>query len=411
MLKGLFINSKAEKCSIHQSGKMIYNCLKLSNFVDFDYIEIDPENRTIPVGYDLYYINYHWLTMQWLDIKKLREDLRFLMTVVLEVLPNDPFPLVSKDAFDIYCAIDPTMKINNKNVYSFPRPLDKFNINAVKTISDVPVIGSFGLPTPGKGFEKLVEAVNKEFDSAIIRINLPLGDFVSHWEKEADDYEARCKAIAKKGIDIQVTHDFMSKQDLISWCAQNTINCFFYDRNQPGLAATTDQAISSGAPLLTSDNETFRHITHYIKPYPQMSIKEAIEKTPEIIKQIQKDWSQEEFAKKFDEMIEQIKPQLEKTKLKQGCSKFELQKKGDGFCIIKHYLFGFIPVIKLKRWVNKENYYFLGIPILKIKKWPHKKKFYFLGLPVLKGKIYDNKTKYYLFGFLSLWKINVYNAC
>lgn len=383
-MKGLFLNSKNERCSIYQSGKMIYNCLLKSKTCKFDYIEIDANNYLIPTDYDFYFFNYHHLTMSWLDVKKLKQDFGFVMTVVLEVLPNDPFPYVDANAFDIYCAIDPTMNIDNPKVFSFPRPLDFFESPKEKIQYERPIIGSFGLPTPGKGYTKLIEAVNKEFDEALVRINLPGGDFVENFKIIADMYENDCKSIANQGIKVQVTRDFMDKEELIKWCSNNTINCFFYDRNQPGLAATTDQAISSGAPLLVSDNETFRHITQYIKPYPECSIKEAIETTGPIVEQIKKDWTQEVFTSKFDDMIQLIESEIksaEKVKKK----KVKIKKISSQIGPTDFYLFGFIPALKIKRWSHKEKIYLFGLPIFKIKR-------------------HNNENKYYLFSFLYIFK-------
>src|SRR5574344_173565 len=316
-MKGLFINSKAKKCSIHESGLMIFDCLKQCNIIDFDYIEIDKDNRKIPLGYDTYLFNYHYETMNWLKTKNLRKKLGFIMTVVLDVSPDNPFPLVNDKDFDIYLAIDPTLKTKANNVFSLPRPLEKANSQYKKpNIENIPTIGTFGFPTIGKGFEAVIEAVSKEFTKAIIKINMPEGDFVPNGKEVADKYEQNCKKIAKEGVKIEVTHNFMSKKELIEWCAKNTIKCFFDDRDVPGLSATTDQAITSGAPLLTNNNPTFRHITKYIKPYPEMSIKEAIEKTPIIIKQIQRDWSQENFTKIFEDIIKEIKPNIKISKSK-----------------------------------------------------------------------------------------------
>ena len=36
----------------------------------------------------------------------------------------------------------------------------------------IPIIGSFGFATLGKGFELVVDAVNKEFDEAVVRISM-----------------------------------------------------------------------------------------------------------------------------------------------------------------------------------------------------------------------------------------------
>lgn len=71
----------------------------------------------------------------------------------------------------------------------------------------------------------------------------------------------------------------------------------------PGLAATPDQVIASGAPLLVSDNTTFRHLHPYIGFFPEVSFREAILKSQEGIRKIRNDWSKEVFIKKINEII------------------------------------------------------------------------------------------------------------
>lgn len=303
-MNGLFLNNKKAKDSIFESGQMVYQCLSLSNRFTLDYIEVDIDNRSIPGGYDFYFFNYHPVTMNWLDTSALRKQLGFCITMVLEVAPNDPFVYCSSTDFDAYCVLDPTVKSKSKKVFAFPRPLEKIDFALPVVENEIPVIGSFGFATKGKGFQHVVEAVNKEFERAVIKINIPYGDFVPDSKEYAFFLSNLCKQRAKDGIEVSVTHDFMDKADLIKWCASNTLNCFLYDRNVPGLAATTDQAIVSGRPLSVSDNDTFRHITQYLRPYPAMSLKDSVTKSIPIIKKIQEAWSPENFARKFEEVLE-----------------------------------------------------------------------------------------------------------
>ncbi len=311
--KGLFINPTKANCSIYESGVMMYKSLLLSNKYDLDYIEIDQSQRNISSQYDFYAFNYHYVTMGWLDTKSVRQLPGVKITFVLETLPNNPFVLCPKDDFDAYCALDPTMKVDDRRVYAFPRPLEFSSIVTDDKNPSIPTIGTFGFATPGKGFELVVDAVNKEFDEAIIRINIPAGTYAdnSFWglqkQNYADYLQNLCQKVAKKGIQVIVTNEYMSKESLISWCAQNTLNCFLYNRNQPGLSATTDQAISSGRPLAISTNETFRHIHSYLKPYPFQSLKDSIASSQPSVLQMQKDWHPEKFALKFEEVLESFK--------------------------------------------------------------------------------------------------------
>lgn len=307
-LSGLFINCLEAQCSIYESGKMAFQCLKDSDKYSFDYIEIDSDNRSIPTNYDFYFFNYHITTMSWLNTKSLKKSLPGLkMTMVLEVAPNNPFVHFSPGDFDAYCVLDPTLNVKQANVFAFPRPLEFIDNLAPHEPKQVPVIGSFGFATKGKGFEHLIDAVNKEFDEAIVKINIPFATHADESQEYAKYLAQMCKGKAKSGIQVIVTHEFMSKSDLIEWCRQNTINCFLYDRNMYGLAATTDQAVSSGRPLCISKNNTFRHIQKYIKPFPYQTLREAIETTQADVEKIQKEWSPAEFRKRFEEVLGNFK--------------------------------------------------------------------------------------------------------
>jgi hypothetical protein len=307
-LQGLFINPAKANCSIYESGRMIYESLVLSKKYTLDYIEVDENNRKIPDNYDFYAFNYHHITMGWLDTKCIRNLPGLKLTFILEILPNDPFVLCPSEDFDVYCALDPTMNIPDQRVYAFSRPLEIPKKLIPYCEPTKPVIGSFGFATPGKGFELVVEAVNKEFEEAVVRINIPAGTYTDDlWELHNCNYSEYlsdlCRKTAKKGVEVIVTHNYLTKDQLIEWCGQNTLNCFLYDRNLPGLSATTDQAISSGRPLAVSDNKTFRHITQYIKPYPHRNLKESIALSQAEILQIQKDWAPATFARKFEQVL------------------------------------------------------------------------------------------------------------
>ncbi len=309
-LHGLFLNPAQANCSIYESGRMVYECLLLSEKYEIDYLEISASQRNINDNYDFYAFNYHHATMGWLHTKSISRLPGLKLTFVLETLRNDPFVLCPRDAFDIYCALDPTMRVADKRVYAFPRPLEQIHAIATYEEEKIPVIGSFGFATPGKGFELVVDAVNKEFDKAVIRINIPPGTHADsatykiHNRDYAKYLSDLCKSVAKEGVEVVITRDYMTKEELIQWCSQNTLNCFLYDRNQPGLSATTDQAISSGRPLAVSDNETFRHIHSYLTPYPSRSLRESIVLSQLEVEQMQVAWTPQNFAAKFEEVLE-----------------------------------------------------------------------------------------------------------
>lgn len=300
-LKGLFVNTDQANCSIYESGRMIYDCLKISANYQLNYAEVNDRRRQISTGYDFYAFNYHHLTMGWLDVQSVRRLPGLKLTFVLETLRNDPFALCPSTGFDIYCALDPTMKSSDERVYAFPRPLEIAPPLVSFQEPEIPVIGSFGFATEGKGFELVVAAVGREFGRAQVRINIPPGTYTS--EAYAAQLIERCYQSAKPGIDVQISRNYLSKNELIEWCSQNTLNCFLYNRDMPGLSATTDQAIASGRPLSISTNETFRHIHSRIQPYPLRSLRDSIGSSQSEVIQLQKDWQPENFVSQFERVL------------------------------------------------------------------------------------------------------------
>lgn len=323
--RGVFINTAKATCSIHESGRMVFACLELCEAVNLDYYSLDmldvdvlsatgrlvlkPGIAGVPPrdAYDFWVFNWHFITMAMhLEPGVIARIQQPKFTVVLELAPGDPLQLVPPNVFDAYIALDPGATKSGA-IYPFPRPLDGLPRRQDAPPRDVPMIGSFGFPTPGKGFDVVVGAVNAEFERAIVRINVPTGEFVStdkihrrNYSRYLEDY---CQRIAKPGIEVRFSFDFMSPDELVDWCAENDLNCFMYNRAQPGLSATTDQAIIAGRPLVTSSNDTFRHIHQYIPPYPLTSLRAALRESRAGVEAMQRDWSREAFNRRFSSML------------------------------------------------------------------------------------------------------------
>ncbi|WP_372400718.1 hypothetical protein ABMY26_35825 (plasmid) [Azospirillum sp. HJ39] len=308
---------------------MVFDCLKQSNFYNLDYItleQIDIEhlkvNRTFrlkqgrenteaspPKPYDFWVLNYHPSTMAPFLPQELLPHLEGpKFAIVLEVEPDNPIKFVPAERFDSCIVLDPTAMPTAK-VTPFPRPLRGVPRKGRLHNRDIPVIGSFGMGTPGKGFEHVVEAVNREFERAVLRINVPWATHVDsimfnvHRMEYSEYIENLCRKIAKPGIEIEFTRDFLEEEELVDWCADNDLNFFFYTRRQSGLSATTDQCVISGQPLLVSSNDTFRHIHPYIAPYPKTSLRDAMRTTSDAVRRLQNDWSGVTFHDTFIDML------------------------------------------------------------------------------------------------------------
>lgn len=321
MKNGLFINTRKANCSIYSSGKMIYDA-SVSSLYNLEYAEIDEldveklhqgyivgHNKEFKSKYEFYIVNYHHHTMRNIEGVNSRRFINLdgkKICIILEMNKDDPFPFMDPVGFDELLVLDPTMNRQESNIHAFPRPLLKSKpIKKIESIPEVPLIGSFGYATSDKGFELIVKRVAEEFDKANIRINLSPSTYADSFFGSTirQNIENECRTYIREGINLEITKHYFSDDQLIDWCSENTLNCFFYTRNNPGLAATPDQAIMSGAPLAVSDNTTFRHIHKYIKPYTETTLKDLILTSQDGIQKMQNDWNPDTCASKLNEII------------------------------------------------------------------------------------------------------------
>lgn len=325
MARGAFVNTAEANCSIFESGRMVYECLKHSPLYEMEYYSIDAFDVSLfnetgrlkrkqnltedpDSSFDFYIFNWHFVTMASdIDPAAISRLAVPKFSVVLELAPGEPLMLMPKGVFDGYIALDPSIA-DDGTIYAFPRPLEMEGRKGRPFTGDKPVIGSFGFGTPAKGFELLIEAVNREFEKAVVRINIPHGKYVETDVIHRMQYSKRlndvCQKIANPGIDVIFTSEFLSPEQLVDWCQGNDLNCFMYTRALPGLSATTDQCIISGQPLLTLTNDTFRHIHRYIEPYPYQGLRQAIADSGKQIETIQHDWSKERFLQLFHRVLD-----------------------------------------------------------------------------------------------------------
>jgi len=326
MKTGLFINTDEAKCSIHSSGKMFYNSLTSDEW-KLDYVEIGQLNRqsllefgkivshnpsymNLLMEYDFYILNYHPLTMReihGINASVLKNKLKGKkFSFILEMLEDEILPSwfnLNKDDFDGYLVVDPTFKTSDPTIHVFPRPLFECKpINKLTNIPEVPVIGSYGFQNEDKNFHLVIEQASKEFERSIVRINIPYATYMGI--DIMNKILSQCLSNQPSNVDVRITHEFFSDEDLVDWCMQNDLNVFMYSRNMAGLAACPDQVLMSGAPLLVSDNNAFRHIHPYIRPFPEWSFRDAMLKSQDQIEIIRQDWSKQKFIEKFRQVLQ-----------------------------------------------------------------------------------------------------------
>lgn len=137
----------------------------------------------------------------------------------------------------------------------------------------IPTIGSFGFGFGGKGYERIIDQVQKEYDEANIRLLIPYARFGDEFGLNAIASADECwERLEKPGIKLTISHEFLDRVSLIRWLEGNTINCFFYDEYPGrGISSAVDFALAAKRPIALTYSEMFKHI----KTDPSIRIEDA----------------------------------------------------------------------------------------------------------------------------------------
>ena len=285
----LFISHRKAQCGVYEFGKSITDVLQLSKkykFIRTECSSLSELNAAIATHAPSAIIyNYYPSVLPWLAThvgRKLWKNniasihipqigiIHEITQEVADTASNYKSKYVfgnashlSNSLFDFYVTPDPTLLLRNPFVYKTGRLIPKYQNKFV--LSSRPTIGSFGFATPLKGFEKIVQIVQQEFDEADIRFNIPAADF----GEDKDGAKARalaekCRAlIVKPGIRLIVTHDFLDAMAMLDFLANNTVNMFLYEHNATsgkGISSAVDNAMAVQRAIVVSDAVMFRHI-------------------------------------------------------------------------------------------------------------------------------------------------------
>jgi hypothetical protein len=317
--KILFVSHPQKHCGVHEFGLAVAKGLHSSARYDFVYIEcgsLDDLHRAADLHKPAVIIyNYYPSTLPWLTrkvihtwYKPLNRDIQIPQAGIMHEVTQQKADEAGNNLFDYHIAPDPTLLLKNPIVFKTGRLIPSYSSNMPEPT--IPVIGSFGFATPNKGFEEIVKAVQEEFDEAIIRFNIPAADFGDKDGSGARQLAAACRQlITKPGITLKVTHDFLSRDQVLDFLAGNTINVFLYqDKHGRGLSSTPDLALAVNRPLAVSDSIMFRHL-HGIEPsivYGRSTIKQIIRNGVMPLKNVQEEWNGANLVWEYERLIDAI---------------------------------------------------------------------------------------------------------
>ena len=301
-MKVLFINNNKKLCGVYQYGLRVYDIIKKSSKYNVIYVEVETENecntviKTIIPDRIIY--NWHAVTMPW------STDAYFAKSnIPTYVCNHDKYNWQFKHVIGIF--IDMIDEDHHPN-YSLPRPTFNY-INNKYVDLDIVKIGSFGFGFANKGFQTLCRIVNEQFDKAIISLHIPFSHYCDTDGNQAKYIATECQnIITKPGIKLQITHHYMSNEELLDFLAMQTINIFAYDfLNNNGLSSCIDYAVSVNRPIGITNSYMFRHIINLDILVEYNSIMSIIKNGTEYINKLKDKWSHEKMINKFEYIMEQ----------------------------------------------------------------------------------------------------------
>lgn len=178
-----------------------------------------------------------------------------------------------------YVLIDDDTLVPSSNVFIIPRALPAaelfkykpFPVHADTKSVDakevIPKIGFQGFAVPHKGIHRIAAQIQKEFDEAIFRLHIPVSYFGDRSGNTARQILDQVRSIiTKPGIKIEVSHNFMTDEEIVKWLNENTVNCYFNDYlDGAGIATSPDYALSARKPIAVTRSHQFRHMWN-LKP-------------------------------------------------------------------------------------------------------------------------------------------------
>jgi hypothetical protein len=297
--KFIMINSVPRTCGVYDYALRIRNILQKQ--LVFGYKEIDTEQdywnliQNDNFTYKIVILNYHPSVFPWYKMEMEQKGLTYYYLyhdyTLLDIQPQ--FILNN----------DPTATIG----VPLPRPLYldgkecSIQDDVYQPNLKCPKIGSFGF---GKSFERIVQIVQEEFDNAIIDLRLPYAYYSKDNGNRMNQIKQMCRnMLVKKNIKLNISHEYVEPEDIISFLQSNDLNIFVYDfLGKSGCSSVLDYALCVNRPIAISDSYMFRHIFHPSICVYQHSLKEIMLNGTDYVKELRAKWHHQSLIDLFSNL-------------------------------------------------------------------------------------------------------------
>lgn len=268
----LFINHKGKQCGVYQYGLRIYQTIQRIDKYKVHYKECSNAQEVTEAiqsnNPHIVIYNFHKETMSFVNKQTTFSNYGPIHICLAHELSDKEINKINGSFFDYYLFGDPTFFGTNDRVFKIRRILPEFANQFEQP--QIPTIGTYGFCNDDiKGYSTLLNLVEKEFDQAIVRINLSANSYFDFDGGGAKKLGRELQSsIRNKKIKLEITHDFFSETDLLKFLAKNTINVFMYNPFLTGITGSASYGISSALdyalavkrPIAISYSSLFRHL-------------------------------------------------------------------------------------------------------------------------------------------------------
>jgi nucleoside-diphosphate-sugar epimerase len=306
-------------CGIGLRGELTSKILTSIPSNKYNFIrEFVDNNNDLDVAIQKHYpniiiYNYHSGATPWLNDQSIRLKYNTIKHIMIHYdllqIHIDNFNPSNFVGFNYIITDNDTLNTNNTSIFLVPRSIpfsDKISIE--NRIDTIPKIGFQGFGFGHKGIDKIARQIQNEFDEAIFRLHMPSSYFCDRHGNEAKKRVSEvCSIITKPGIKIEVSHDFLSDEDIIKWLNENTINCYFYDYlPNSGIASSPDYAIAARRPIAVNNSRMLTNL-HNLTPSIEIektSLKDIINNGITPLLPIYEKYKQENVVRRYEDICD-----------------------------------------------------------------------------------------------------------
>ena len=307
----LIINSIEKQCGVHQYGLRVGNILTQSDNNNFVYLELDSVDE-LKVSVDKYNptsIIYNrcgvlqWVTPELVDEFRQKQICQF--NLIHNAYNYEQF-------FDAYLHQHPYWNCDNEKDFAIPRPLPFYIKKSRKEETNTIRIGSFGFGLINKYYDEVCRVVNEQFteENVELRLHLTHGTYAGSNQQPERIFDACRKKITNPNIELKITTDFISDEDLLDFLADNDLNMFFYQdyHDYNGISSVIDYALAVERPIAINKTSMYSHI---MDATPSICVednylKDIISNGFAPLKERKDSWSHKNFIDTIETIIKKI---------------------------------------------------------------------------------------------------------